>query len=68
MTKQALRNTIINLLDDEDGINSLAHDGIVEICNENGWNDITEATELQEGRAFIWEEDAEKLRKVVVEG
>jgi hypothetical protein len=68
MTKQSLRNTIINLLDDEDGINSKAHDGILEICNENGWNDITKATELQNGRAFIFEEDAEELRRVVVEG
>lgn len=66
MTKQFLRNTIINLLDDENGINSLAHDGILEICNENGWDDITKATELQNGRAFLNEDDAEDLKKVVV--
>lgn len=68
MTKQFLRNTIINLLDDEDGINSKAHDGILEICVENGWEDINRATNLESGRAFIYEEDAEELRKVVVEG
>jgi hypothetical protein len=68
MTKQFLRNTIIDLLDDENGINSKAHDGVLEICNENGWNDINEATELQDGRAFLNEDDAEDLRQVVVEG
>ena len=66
MTKQELRLTVINLLDDEDGVNSIGHDGLVAICEENGWNDINEATELQEGRAFLWEADAERLRAVVV--
>lgn len=68
MTKQFLRNTIINLLDDEHGINSLAHDGVLQICDQNGWHDITEATELQDCRAFLNEDDADDLRKVVVEG
>lgn len=66
MTKQTLRNTIIDLLDDDHGVNSKGHDGLVELCNENGWDDINRATELQEGRAFLGEEDAEDLRKVVV--
>jgi hypothetical protein len=67
MTKQFLRTLIINLLDDENGINMLAHDGVLQICNENGWHDITNATELQDGRAFLNEDDADDLRKVVVE-
>jgi len=67
MTKQLLRNTIINLLDDENGINDKAHNGIFEICKEHGWGDITKATELQEGRAFLNEDDAEDLRKVKIE-
>jgi len=66
MTKQSLRKFIINLLDDEDGINSVSHDSVIEICAENGWNDITQATEFEEGRAFLWEADAEDLRKVQV--
>lgn len=68
MTKQLLRNTIINLLDDENGINDKAHDGVLEICEEHGWDDITKATELQEGRAFLNEDDAEELRQVTVTG
>lgn len=67
MTKQLLRDTIINLLDDENGINDKAHNGVLEICEEHGWSDINQATELQDGRAFIGEEDAEELRKVRVE-
>ena len=66
MTKQTLRNTIIDLLDDEDGINSKAHDGIAAICTENGWEDINTATELECGRAFLWEGDADSLRQFVV--
>ena len=67
MTKQFLRNTIIDLLDDENGINSKAHDGVLQICVENGWEDINKATDLQDGRAYIGEDDAEDLRQVVVE-
>jgi hypothetical protein len=67
MTKQFLRNTIIDLLDDENGINSKAHDGVLQICVENGWEDINKATDLQNGRAYIGEDDAEDLRQVVVE-
>lgn len=66
MTKQLLRDTIINLLDDENGINDNAHDGVLEICEEHGWSDINRATELQNGRAFLNEDDAEELRKVRV--
>jgi hypothetical protein len=68
MSKQLLRNTIIDLLDDCHGINNKAHDGVVEICSLNGWHDINEKTELEDGRAYLWEADAEELRKVVVEG
>lgn len=67
MNLKLLRNTIINLLDDDDGINSRGHDGIIEICSELGWDDITKKTELQEGKAFIWEKDAHELRKVMVD-
>jgi hypothetical protein len=66
MTKQLLRDTIINLLDDENGINDKAHDGVLEICEEHGWSDINQATEFQDGRAFLNEDDAEELRKVRV--
>lgn len=67
MTRNFLRQTIINLLDDEHGINSRAHDCLAGICSQYGWEDINRATELQEGRAFLNEEDAEELHKVVID-
>jgi hypothetical protein len=67
MTKPQLRKMIINLLDDENGVNSLGHDGLVQICVENGWEDINNATELQSDRAFLNEDDAIELLKVKVE-
>lgn len=66
MTKQSLRNLIIDLLDDGDGVNEKAHIQIFDICAEHGWNDINQATEMMEGRSFLYEADAEKLRKVQV--
>lgn len=66
MTKQFLRETIINLLDDDDGINGKAHDNIVAICEENKWDDINRATVLENERAFLNEDDAEILRQVKV--
>lgn len=66
MTKQTLRDLIINLLDDEDGVNEKAHVQIFDICAEHGWNDINQATEMMEGRSFLYEAKAEELRKVVV--
>lgn len=66
MDKQLLRKVIIDILDDEHGINSKAHDGILALCNQFGWKDITEKTDLQENRAFLGEEDAEELRTATV--
>lgn len=64
MKLKELRLAVINLLDDDYGVNSKGHDGLIAICEHFGWNDITSATELQEDRAFLGEEDAEDLRKV----
>lgn len=68
MTKQDLRNMIINLLDDEHGVNNEGHNGLEQLCRECGWEDINRATELQEDRAFMFEEDAADLRKVEIGG
>lgn len=67
MTKNFLRQTIINLLDDENGINSRAHDCILNICLQYGWEDINIATELQDGRAFLNEDDAQSLREIDID-
>jgi hypothetical protein len=58
---------VINLLDCEDGVTSLGHDGLVELCEENGWQDINDKTESECGRFFLWEADAADLRAVVVD-
>lgn len=67
MTKNFLRQTLINILDDEHGINSRAHDCIAAVCSHYGWEDINSATELQEERAFLNEDDAERLHAVTVD-
>jgi hypothetical protein len=66
MTKQLLRNTILNLLDEEHGINLAGYEGISEICCENGWDDITNKVEDANGRFYLGEDDAEELRQVEV--
>jgi hypothetical protein len=68
MTKQLLRDTIINLLDDEEGINEAAYQGVNEICCEHNWTDIADAVEGTKGRYFLGEDDVEDLRKVTVVG
>lgn len=57
-----LRELVIDLLDDDHGVNSKAHDKLTKICEQNGWHDIIHATELQDERAFLNEEDAAILR------
>jgi hypothetical protein len=66
MTNQSLRNTIINLLDDEHGVSLTAYQGLSELCCEHDWNDITNAVEDANNRFYLGEDDAEELRKVVV--
>lgn len=66
MTKQLLRDTIINLLDDENGINDKARDGIIQFCVDNEWHDIINAIETQNGRCYIGEDDADELREIPV--
>ena len=67
MTKQTLRNTIINLLDDEHGIPASAYEGLNELCCEYNWNDILDCVDGTDSRYYIGEESAEELRKVVVD-
>lgn len=61
MNKQQLRAMIIHLLNDDHGVNSSGHDGLLQICAENGWEDINKATEIYDNRFFLCEEDAEAL-------
>ena len=67
MTKQTLRNTIINLLDDENGISSAAYEGVNELLCENDWTDIVDAVEAGNDRYFLGEDVADELRKVSVD-
>lgn len=66
MTKQTLRNTVINLLDDENGVNEAGYNGLDEICCENNWTDILTQVESVGGRFFLNEDASEQLRSVVV--
>lgn len=59
-----LRQTIIACLNDENGINSLAHAGLMEICEKNGWHDIVDKVDFVLGRAFLKSEDAIALNKM----
>ncbi len=71
MTKQTLRNMVINLLDDEDGVNESGYNGLDEICCENNWTDILTQVESAgrpgRGRFFLSEDASEQLRSVVVD-
>lgn len=66
MTKQDIRNMVINLLNDEHGVNALAYDGLNHLCVENNWNDIISAVGNQDGRVFLHEDDAENLLQIKV--
>ena len=62
-----LRQTIINLLDDEYGVNDKSFKGIMSLCEENSWQDILDLVEHEFDydndtiRHFLWEADAEIL-------
>lgn len=62
-----LRQTIINLLDDENGVNETGYRGIQEICGNNQWDDITSKVESTEGRFYLNEDDAIDLRLIVLD-
>jgi hypothetical protein len=57
-----LRNTIIDLLDSEDGVNDKGFEGIIELCEHYGWQDIISRVESESSGHFLWGGDAEILR------
>lgn len=62
MNETQLRNTIIDILDDEDGINVKAWNGIQALCDQYGWSDIFDIVECTDDRYYLGEDDAETLR------
>lgn len=64
MNKQELRQMVIDLLDDGDGVNAKGFAGLQRLCEENGWVDIMDCVKGCEGRAYLGEDDAEDLRAV----
>ncbi len=57
-----LRNTIIDLLDNENGVNHKGYDGIMQLCEHYGWQDIMSKIESESSGHFLWGDDAETLR------
>lgn len=57
-----LRKLAILLLDDENGINEAAYNELVPLLIESGDQDVLDAVNAQDGRFFIGETDAERLR------
>lgn len=64
-----LRNTLIDILNDEHGVNETGFKGIEAICLELGWNDILDAVDHAESdidtkelRFWLGEDDAEDLK------
>lgn len=65
--KQILRQAIIALLDDEHGISNETYYHIDLLCLNNGWEDIISKVENVNNRWFLNEDDAENLRKVLID-
>jgi hypothetical protein len=59
--KKNLRQFLINILDDENGISQAAYDGFAEHIPD----DIKAAAKGVEGRVFLGEDDAIELRAVI---
>lgn len=66
MNKQDIRNMVINLLNDEHGVNALGYNGLRDFCNDNGWQDIIVVVDAQDDRFFLHEDVAEILSQVKV--
>jgi hypothetical protein len=63
MKDSELRIVVINLLDDENGVNETAYRGLEILCDEHGWIDIIEAVESADGRFYLGEDVADELRQ-----
>jgi len=57
-----LRQLAIELLDDDDGVNSDGFDALVMLLQDNKCQDILDAVEASEDRFFLNEDDAHELR------
>jgi hypothetical protein len=64
-----LRNILIDILNDEHGVNEIGFNGIQQICIENGWQDILAVVDHAESdidtkelRFWLGEDDAEDLK------
>jgi len=64
MDKQKVRSLAIELLDNENGINEAAYDILRDMLVETENEDVVNAVEATDGAFYIYEEDAEDLRKV----
>ena len=58
-----LRHTIIDLLDNENGVNDKGFEGISKLCERYGWEDILDKVDSFDSSGhFLWEDDAQSLR------
>ncbi len=64
ITKENSRQLIIDLLDDEYGINGPAFNGVSLLAENTGNEDIITRVEASEGRWYLGEDDAEELREI----
>lgn len=67
--KKALRSVIINLLDDQNGIDQQKYQEIVEFCARHFpgmMDDVFVTVNGTEDRCWIEEEDADELRAVQI--
>jgi hypothetical protein len=62
MTNNEIRQMIINILDDEQGINDSGFCDLYILAKSTGNEDVVKFAKAQDGRWFIGENDAEDLR------
>ena len=64
MEGQDFRSFVIDLLDDEAGINKTAWKALAEALTDEGNDDIVRAVKVQDRRFYLPAHAAEKLRQV----
>ena len=57
-----LRHTIIDLLDNDDGVNLKGYEGIVKLCEHYGWDDVLARTEASNHSYYLTGGEAEFCR------
>lgn len=63
MTNERIRTLIINLLDDEQGINDRGYTDLSTLAAETGNTDVIVLADCENNRWFLGEDDAEDLRE-----